>query len=511
MDDTSRLAGRSEWAGLAVLALPTLLVSMDMSILFLATPSLSAALRPGSAELLWISDIYGFLLAGALIPMGAIGDRIGRRKLLLLGALAFGLVSGLAALATTPAMLVGARALLGIAGATLLPSTLALIRNMFTNARQRSIAIGVWTTCFTLGGVLGPIVGGLLLEFFWWGSIFLISIPIMLLLLLLGPICLPEFVERTGFPYDLLGIGQSMASLLALTFALKQFAEHGLTVMAGLSLMVGLTAGRLFLRRQRRLDAPLVDLGLFRNAAFSTALAANSLSLFAWVGASLLVAQYLQLVMGLSPLSAGLWTVPAAAGSVAGCLGAAALSKYFPPSRVACGALLLTTTGLAVMALPPGSFGLGVLISGMVLLGIGVAAVVTLATDLVLAAAPAEKAGAAAAISETGADLGGSLGVAVFGSIGIAAYRALIVAPAGLDPRDVESARDTLGGALDIAAGLSAAAGDQLRASAQSAFTSGFGLAMAAGAAILLTSTVLFAWAALRWNEKQRSRPATEN
>jgi len=502
MDDgMARRAGRREWTGLAVLALPTLLVAMDMSILFLAGPSLSAALRPSSSEWLWICDIYGFLLAAALIPMGAIGDRIGRRKLLLLGALAFGLCSALAALATSAPMLVVARALLGVAGATLLPSTLALIRHMFPMPVQRSVAIGIWTTCFTLGGVLGPIVGGLLLEFFWWGSVFLIGVPFMLLLLLLGPTCLPESAEEDAAarrPCDLAGIAQSMAALLAITFALKQVAERGFTATAGLSLAAGLLAGAWFVRRQRRLDAPLLDLGLFRSAAFCAALAANSLALFAWVGASLLAAQYLQLVVGLSPLSAGLWTVPAAAGSVAGCLGAAALSRRIAPSRVACGALGLTASGLAVMAVLPGPFGWPAIIVGMVLLGLGVATVVTLGTDLVLASAPEQKAGAAASISETGAELGGSLGVAVLGSIAIAVYRAWIVMPAGLDGASADAARDTLGGAIDIATGLGAAAADQLRASAQAAFASAFALAMAAGAVVVLGATVVLAWSAAR-------------
>ncbi|MDM0015623.1 MFS transporter [Variovorax sp. J22P168] len=506
MDEMPRPAGRREWIGLAVLALPTLLVSMDMSILFLAAPALSAALRPSGSELLWISDIYAFLLAGALIPMGAIGDRIGRRRLLLIGAAFFGFFSVLAAFATGPAMLIGARALLGVAGATLLPSTLALIRTLFETTRQRSVAIGIWTACFTLGGVLGPIAGGVLLEFFWWGSVFLLAVPFMLPLLLLGPRFLPERVERATHPLDWPSVAQSVFGLLSITFALKQLAEHGPTATAALALVAGLMAGAMFLRRQRRLPSPLVDLALFRDTGFSAALAANSLALFAWTGASLLVAQHLQLVVGMSPLNAGLWTVPAAIASVAACLGAASLSRRFSSVKVIGGALALTASGLALMAALSGSFGLPAVISGMVLLGFGVATVMTLGIDLVLAAAPAQKAGAAAAISETSAELGGALGVALLGSIGVAAYRALIVVPEGTAAAAAGAARDTLGGALAIAAGLTATAGDALRLSAQSAFATGFAIAMGVGAVILLAASLLFASTAFgRRSRRQRA------
>ncbi|MBD9528708.1 MFS transporter [Paracoccus sp. PAR01] len=491
-------AGRKEWFGLAVLALPTLLVSMDMTILHLATPSLSTALQPSGPELLWIADIYGFLMAGALIPMGALGDRIGRRRLLLVGSVFFGLASILAAFSVSATMLILSRAILGIAGATLMPATLAMIRSLFLLPRQRSVAIGIWTTCFTLGGVLGPLVGGLLLQHFWWGSVFLVGVPVMALLLVLGPIFLPEVRGSDDYAVDMPSVVLSMAAVLAIAYAVKHLAEVGVTATTSVAFLVGVVAGWAFIRRQARLKAPLVDLGLFRNSAFRAALGANMMALFAWVGASLLVAQYLQLVIGLSPLTAGLWTIPPAIACVAGCLGAPVVVQRVAPVAVVTFALLLVAVGFAILAAFTSGLGLVAIISGMCLLGLGVATIVTLGTDLILTAAPPAKAGAASAISETGAELGGSFGVAVLGSVGVAVYRAAVAIPAEIDAERAAAARGTLGAAVEIADTLPGSSGAALLASAQQAFERGLVFASAAGFCILLCTAMLFAWANLR-------------
>jgi DHA2 family multidrug resistance protein-like MFS transporter len=495
---THPLAGRREWLGLAVLALPTLLVSMDMTILYLATPSLSAALQPSGAQLLWISDIYGFMIAGALIPMGALGDRIGRRRLLLIGSVFFGLASILAAFSTSAGMLIAARAILGVAGATLLPSTLAMIRNLFHSPKERSTAIGIWTTCFTLGGVLGPLAGGLLLQHFWWGSVFLIGVPVMALLVVLGPFFLPEAREAGGHAIDGPSVALSMIALLAIAYGVKQLAESGITPAATAAFVIGGLVGRTFIRRQGRLASPLVDLGLFRNAPFTAALGANAMALFAWVGASLLIAQYLQLVIGMSPMAAGLWTIPPAIACVGGCLGAPVLVQRCSPAALVTSALLLVATGFAIIAALTPGFGLSAVIGGMVALGFGVATIVTLGTDLVLTAAPPEKAGAASALSETGADIGGSFGVAVLGSVGTAVYRASISIPEGLGEDRAAAARDTLGAAVDVANALSDPSGSALLASARQAFERGLVLASVAGFCILLFTAIVFAWTNLR-------------
>jgi DHA2 family multidrug resistance protein-like MFS transporter len=490
-------ASRS-WFALAVLALPTLLVSMDMMILYLAAPSLSASLQPSAAQLLWISDSYAFAVGCVLIPMGALGDRIGRRRLLLCGSLGFGLASALAAFSTSPAMLIFARVLMGIAGATLLPSTLAMIRNLFVEPRQRGLAIGIWTTCFTLGGILGPLVGGLVLTHYWWGAVFLIGVPVMLALLLLGPVLLPEFRDPSAQRIDAPSVLLAVVTVLAITFAIKHTVAHAVTFTSAGAAVLGWVAGRAFLRRQRRAAHPLIDLDLFANRTFAAAIGANTLALFAWVGASLLVAQHLQGVLGMTPLHAGMWLVVPAVACVAGCLGAPLWAQRASHAHAVGGGLLLTGIGLASLSAATAHFGLAAIVTGMMVLGFGVSTIVTLGTDVVLGAAPAEKAGAAAALSETGADIGGAFGVAVLGSISAAVYRTRLVLPPNVDASGGAAVSDTLGAAADLASRLPAAVGAGLLTSAQQAFTAGLQWATAAGSVVLLAMTVVFAWSAWR-------------
>src|SRR5688572_17909033 len=270
---TAPRAGRREWIGLAVIALPCMLYSMDLTVLNLAVPHLSADLKPSSAELLWIIDIYGFMVAGALITMGTLGDRIGRRRLLLIGATAFGIASVIAAFSSSAEMLIATRALLGVAGATLAPSTLSLIRNMFLDPNQRTFAIGVWVTSYSVGGAIGPLLGGILLQYFWWGSVFLLGVPVMVLLLVLGPVLLPEYRDPKAGRLDLFSAGLSLAAVLCVIYGLKRIAEDGVAWLPAVSIVTGLVLGLQFLRRQRRLADPLIDLRLFRVPAFSASLA----------------------------------------------------------------------------------------------------------------------------------------------------------------------------------------------------------------------------------------------
>ncbi|NJM83505.1 MAG: MFS transporter [Tabrizicola sp.] len=494
------MSGRSlsnPHVGLAVLALPTMLVAMDMTILYLATPSLSAELRPTGAQLLWISDIYAFVIAGALIPLGVLGDGIGRRKILLVGAGFFGLASIFAAFAPTAEMLIVARALLGLAGATLLPSTLALIGVLFPDPERRGAAIGIWAMCFTLGGVIGPLFGGILIESFWWGSVFLAGVPMMVLLLILGPFFLPEYKDSEGHPLDLLSASLLLTAILAVTFTMKSTAQDGPSLAAAGAFAAGLVVGLVFVRRQRSLASPMIDLSLFSRPAFVGALGANMMALFAWVGASLLVAHYLQLVHGLSPFAAGLWTIPPAIASMIGCLGAPLVARRHRPALLVLGALTLVSLSLAALAVFGKAGGLATIITGMVGLGLGVATIVTLGTDVVLGEAPESKSGAAAAMSETGAELGAALGVAVLGSVSIALYRATIVIPESMASDLAAAARDTLGAAAEVSTQTGSAGEDLLR-SAQDAFVHGFQAASGVGAAFLLATTALFAIAVAR-------------
>jgi DHA2 family multidrug resistance protein-like MFS transporter len=488
-------AGRREWVGLAVLALACLLYAMDLTVLHLAVPSLSAELRPSSAQLLWITDIYGFMVAGFLVTMGTLGDRIGRRRLLLLGAAAFGVVSVLAAVSTSPEMLIASRALLGIAGATLAPSTLSLIFAMFPDPRQRSTAIGIWITSFSAGGAIGPVLGGVLLERFWWGSVFLLALPVMALLVVLGPRLLPEYRDPGAGRLDLPSAAMSLVAVLAAVFGLKLIAQDGIGPLAVAAVVVGLVVGVVFVRRQLTLTDPMIDLGLFRAAAFNASLATNLVGIFIAVGYFLFVAQYLQLVLGLSPLEAGLWSLPSAGGFIVGSNLAPRILRQLRPALVIGVGLAMAAIGLGVLTQLGGSpdADLAILAGASLVVSLGLVPVFTATTDLVVSSAPPERAGAASGISETGAELGGALGIAILGSIGVAVYRGRLAEalPAGIPSEAAAIARDTLGGAVGVAAQLPAGVGTALLAAAREAFTLGLQLTALLSAVVAVGIAVL--------------------
>jgi DHA2 family multidrug resistance protein-like MFS transporter len=491
-------AGRREWIGLSVLALACLLYVMDLTVLHLAIPAISEDLQPTSAQLLWIIDIYGFMVAGFLVTMGTLGDRIGRRKLLLIGAAAFGAVSLLAAFSTSAEMLIVSRAALGIAGATLAPSTLSLIFSMFQDPGQRSRAVAVWISAFSAGSAIGPIVGGILLEHFWWGSVFLIALPVMALLLILGPIVLPEYKDPDAGRLDLVSSGLSLVAILGVIFALKTVAQDGIGPQAVVTALIGLVAGVVFVRRQFKLPDPMLDLTLFRIPTFSSALTVNFLTVFVMTGYFLFIAQYLQLVLGLSPLEAGLWSVPAAIGFVVGSNAAPRLLRYIRPSYLMAGGLGLAAVGLTVLTQVGGDGGLGIVVGSSLIISLGMAPVFGLTTELIVGSAPPERAGAASGISETGAELGGALGISILGSIGIAIYRGGVGGslPASIPDAVAEAARDTLGGAIAAAEQLPEALGAIVVQVAMASFVQGMQVAAiisavtAVGVAILVLATL---------------------
>jgi DHA2 family multidrug resistance protein-like MFS transporter len=503
-------AGRREWIGLAVLSLATVLYSVDVTVLHLAVPAISADLSPSSAQLLWIVDIYGFLLAGSLITMGTLGDRIGRRRLLLVGAAAFGAASVLAAFSTSAEMLIAARALLGIAGATLLPSTLSLIRAMFLDSRQRTVAISVWITSFNVGGFLGPPLGGLLLEFFWWGSVFLMAVPVMVLLLVLGPVVLPEFRDPEARRFDLLSAGLSLAAILAATYGLKQIVQDGLGWPA-LSIPAGAVLGLVFVRRQQRLADPLIDLRLFRMTAFSTALVTYLFITFIGFATFLFIFQYLQLVLGLSALEAALWSMPSFAAFIVSSMLTVKLVRLMRPAYVIGSGLAVTAAGLGLLAFADQDSGLALVVIASVVATIGEAPVFTLVNDLVLGSAPPERAGAASAISETSSELGGAFGIAILGSIGTALYRHQIEdgIPEGVPPEDAAAARDTLGGAVAAGERLPEPLATELVDAGREAFIQGFQVAALTSAAIA-AATAVFVVIVLRRVRTGESEEAVE-
>lgn len=479
MERTER-AGAKEWLGLAVLALPTLLLSVDATVLYLALPHLGADLRPSGTETLWIIDVYGFMIAGFLITMGTLGDRIGRRKLLIIGALAFGAASVAAAYATDPAMLIGARALLGIAGATLMPSTLALITNMFHDAGQRGVAIGVWAACFSAGVAAGPLIGGALLELFWWGSVFLLAVPVMVLLLISAPILLPESRDPEPGRLDLPSVLLSLAAILPVIYGLKVVAADGIGLGAIAAVVVGLVFAVVFVRRQRALPDPLLDVRLFGRPAFMGALLALLVGLAVVGVVYMFVTQYLQMVAGHSPLDAGLWLLPSAVAMIASSMAAPALARRVAPGRLVAAALAVSAVGYLLLVFVDGPNGLALVVSGLVVVYLGIGPMMALGTELVVGAAPAERAGSAAAMSETSMEFGLALGVAVLGSVGTAVYRSEL--PEGLPSDAVES----LAGAL-------ATGGADVVDAARSAFTSALNVIGLVGAVATIVVAVVTA------------------
>lgn len=510
MTNVPAKAGRREWIGLGVIALPCLLYSMDLTVLNVAVPHLSADLKPSSSQLLWVIDIYGFFVAGFLITMGTLGDRIGRRRLLLIGAAVFGAGSVLAAFSTSAEMLIAARALLGVAGATLAPSTLSLIFNMFHDPQQRTFAIGVWVASYSAGAVLGPVLGGLLLEFFWWGSVFLLAVPVMVLLLVLGPVLLPEFRNPEAGRLDFSSAALSLAAVLAMIYGLKRIAQDGLGWLPAMSILAGLLVGVAFVRRQRRIADPMLDLGLFRIPAFSTSLAAYALSIAVAFGAFVFILQHLQLVLGLSPLRAGLWMVPSGCAFIVGGLFTSTLVRIVRPGFVMAAGLALSAVGFVLLTQVDVTSGVAIVVTALVLFSLGLTPVVTLATDLIVGSAPRERVGAASGISETGAEFGGALGIAILGSIGIAVYRGRLAdaVPAGVPSEQAEVARDTLGGAADAAEQLPDGLGATLLETAREAFIQGLQVTAVTGAVVLAGLAVLTAVLLRRVSAPAPSLPA---
>ncbi|WP_017585269.1 MFS transporter [Nocardiopsis ganjiahuensis] len=495
-----RATGRT-WIGLALLLIPALLVSMDLSVLFVAAPAITQDLDPSGTQWLWMMDVYGFVLAGLLITMGSLGDRIGRKRLLLVGALAFGAASALLALATSPELFILGRALLGIGGATLAPSTLSLIRALFTDPAQRRSAIGLWTVAFTGGAVIGPIIGGVLLEFFRWGSVFLINLPFMALLLLAAPFLLPEFRSPAKASFDLLGSATSLVAILSLVYAAKRLAEYGADGTAVSALVAGAAFLAVFVLRQRSARNPLIDVSLFTRPAFAASVTGNTAVAFAMAGLGLLAFTFLQVVHGLSPLTAALYALPTILGTVLGATFAGLLADRVRPAPLMGLGLAVGAVGFTIVGTVGTGGGAVPFLAGYVVVTFGIGVVATLANTLVLATAPPERAGAAAGVSETSTELGAALGIATLGTIATSAYRS------GMEqnlPGAGDAALETVAGAAATADHLPGPEAAALLDTAFTAYTSGIAAAALTGAAVLAGVTVL-ALVALR-----RLPPGTE-
>ncbi|MFC7548783.1 MFS transporter [Plantactinospora sp. GCM10030261] len=490
-------AGRREWLGLAALALPTLLVALDIGALFLALPHLSADLGVTSSQQLWISDAYGFLLAGFLVTMGTLGDRIGRRRLLLIGAVAFTAASVLAAYAPGAGWLIVARALLGVAGASISPSTLALISNMFRDSRQRARAISLWAACQFGGAALGPVVGGLLLEHFWWGSVFLLAVPVMVVLLVVGPMLLPEYRNPDAGRLDLLSVLLSLGAILPVVYGVKEFAVGGGTgpVRPAAAIAVGLAVGVVFVRRQLRLTNPLLDLGLVRLPAIRVVLPAMLVASGTLAGLGLLSTQWVQSVGALSPGAAGLWQAPTGLGIAAGTLLAPLALRRLTPARTMLTGLGCAVVGLVAVTTVGNTGSVPLVAAGVAVVALGVGPLFVLGTGMVVGSAPPERAGSAASVSETVNVFGSTLGMALLGSVGAAVYRSGMAGtpwPTG-DPLagpDTDAARETIAAATVLAGRLPAEQAAELLDAARTAFTSALIVTAGIGATIVVLLTV---------------------
>ena len=497
------------WTALLVLVMPVLLISIDMSVLNIAVPALSADLQPSSNQLLWIIDLYSFLLAGLLIFSGSLGDRIGRKRILMIGAPLFGAASLLAAFSTSPEMLIVARALLGVGGATLMPSTLGLIRAIFPDRTERRTAIAVWATAFSGGAALGPVVGGLLLETFWWGSVFLLNVPVIVLFLLVAPFLLPEAKDPNPGPFDPTSVILSIAGMISLVYALKTGVK-GVDGSVVAALVLGIVALAWFVTRQRRRENPMIDVSLFTNFAFSSAVSINVISVFAFMGLMFFLPQYLMLVRGMGSAEAGLWMLPLAVAAVVGTLLAPPLARVVSVRTVIMAGLSLVIVGFVIGTRLDTAETMLLFTVLSALFGAGVGLAETLTNDVILTAAPSDRAGAAAAISETGYEFGGAMGTAVLGTAGMAVYSSRVLETAslpGMDSDSADAASQTLAGAHEVAETLPDG-GTRLLEIADSAFLAGMDLVAAIGIGTAAL-TLLLAWRGLR-SESRVERPAAE-
>ncbi len=489
-------AGPREWTALAVLMLPVLMVSVDNTVLSFALPAISVDLTPTGTQLLWIVDLYAIMLAGLLIAMGTIGDRFGRRRLLLIGTVGFGAASLVAAYSRSAEMLLLARALQGVFGATLMPSTLSLIRNVFHDPRDRRLAIASWAAMFSGGAALGPVLGGWLLGHASWGSVFLINVPIVIVLVPLALALLPESRDPAPEPLDPFAIVLSLLAMLPLVFGIKNLAEHGLSDLTLTAFAVGIIAAWALIHRLRTSPSPMIDLSLFGNRVFSGAIVANLLSLMGLTGFLFLGAQLLQLVLGLTAMDAALVLLPGLVATVVAGFVAVRLANVISIRSLVSASFVASATGYAITALTEVPSVLSVAIAFTVM-GVGIGMAETLTNDVMLSSVPSSKAGAASAISETAYEIGAVLGTAVLGTVLTSTYRSHLTYPAMLQWGEREGAFETLGGTVEVAKFYPNEVGTGLLDSAREAFDLGVQYTSAAAIVIALLAA-LVSWRTLK-------------
>jgi DHA2 family multidrug resistance protein-like MFS transporter len=485
--------GANRWVVLVVLCTSLLLVALDATVLHVAVPAVTEDLKPGAIELLWIVDVYPLVCASLLILFGTLGDRVGRRRVLLLGYGLFGVASALAAFAQTAEMLILARALLGVGGAMIMPATLSILRQVFPDRRERALAIGVWSAVAAVGAAVGPLLGGFLLEHYWWGAVFLVNIPLMLISLPVGRILLPESRGDRRGPWDVVGALMAAGGLFGVVLGVKRLGggEAPASPFTVLPLLAGAALLFFFVRRQRRFAHPLVDLRMFRRPAFSTSVGCIVLAMLALVGLELIAAQYLQLVLGLSPLQTGLRLLPLTVAAMAAGLAGARMLRRFGPRRMVCFGFCLTAAAVLTLTAMGGTDNAPLLLSGFVLLGFGLETTLFGAYESMLSEAPAEQAGGAAAIGETSYQLGAGIGIALLGSVMNAAYAPHLRAVPGVPRHASEAAGHSLGEAYAVAGRLGGSTGAALRRVARDSFVHGLHVTLLVSAGLLLLGAVM--------------------
>ncbi|MEV6296466.1 MFS transporter [Streptomyces sp. NPDC051896] len=486
-------AGANRWVVLVVLCVSLLLVALDATVLHVAVPAVTEDLKPSAIELLWIVDVYPLVCASLLILFGTLGDRVGRRRVLLLGYGLFGVASAVAALAQTAETLILARALLGVGGAMIMPATLSILRQVFPDRRERALAIGIWSAVAAVGAAVGPLLGGFLLEHFWWGAVFLVNIPLMLVSLPVGRILLPESRGDGSSPWDVVGALTAAGGLFGVVLGVKRLGggEAPASPFTLLPLLAGAALLFFFVRRQRRLAHPLVDLRMFRRPAFSTSVGCIVLAMLALVGLELIAAQYLQLVLGLSPLQTGLRLLPLTVAAMAAGLAGARMLRRFGPRRMVCFGFCLTAAAVLALTAMGGTDNAPLLLSGFVLLGFGLETTLFGAYESMLNECPADQAGGAAAIGETSYQLGAGIGIALLGSVMNAAYAPHLRAVRGVPQDASNAAGHSLGEAYDVAGRLGGATGAALRRVARDSFVHGLHVTLLVSAGLLLLGAVM--------------------
>ncbi len=481
-------AGFRHWLGLLVLMLPVLLVTVDNTILGFALPKIASALKPSASQQLWVIDAYSLVLAGLLVSMGSIGDRVGHRSLLLFGSLGFTVVSVLTALSTSPEQLIVGRAMLGFFGAMLMPSTLALISTLFKNREQRRFAVAIWATTLTVGSAIGPVIGGVLLQYFDWTSIFLIAVPVLVPLLIFGPILLPESDKKNTGVIDFYSVLLSIIAMAGIVYAIKQFASHGFGISVILEFAIGFIAGILFVRRQKKLSIPFMDISLFNNGVFTGSIIVNLLSLGLLVGFIFFATQFLQIVLDMKPISASLALVPGQIIAIFIGIAIVPVAQRVPAHRLV--PILLALAGSAFFLIACVGSDLTSIVIAFALLNIGVGSIASVSNDLVLSAVPSSKAGAASAISETAYEVGVVLGTTILGGLITAFYRLTLTLPDSISLAQKGLALETLAGSYLVAGSLSGSQSRQLIDSAAYSFTNA--IHITSWLTVVLTAVVVF-------------------